>query len=105
MKELRESERFSLELQARIQTLISKKKEIFDLKTKDISSSGAFILTDYPFKIGTRFKLSLEVSNDRIKRLTGSFSLIDCNGAVVRATSRGVGVQFDKGCRIWRLKG
>ena len=105
MKERRQFERFSLTLPARMETITSGKKQIFELKTRDISSSGAFIYTPKPFLIGERFKLDLTVSNVRIKKLTGAKSLIECEGSIIRSTPSGVAICFDTDCQILSLKG
>ncbi len=105
MNDLRQFERFPLTLPVRVETHISDKKQVFDLKTRDISASGVFLYTLKSFSKGTNFKLNLTVPNERIKKVTGAHSLIDCEGSVVRSTPSGVGVQFDKDCRISSLIG
>jgi hypothetical protein len=105
MKEQRRFERFPLTLPARMETITSGKKQVFELKTRDISASGIFINTTEPFSGGTRFKIDLSVPNDRIKELTGVQSLIECEGSVVRSTPTGVAIRFDKDCQIMSLKG
>ena len=72
MKEQRQFERFPLTLPARMETITSGKKQIFELKTRDISSSGAFIYTPEPFPEGARFKLNMTVPSEKIKELTGA---------------------------------
>ena len=105
MKERRQFERFSLTLPARMETINSGKKQVFELKTRDISCSGAFIYTPEQFSEGDRFKLNLIVSSDKIKKLTGAKSLIECEGSVIRSTPSGVAICFDTDCQILSLKG
>ena len=105
MKERRQFERFALTLPARVETIISDRKEVFDLKTKNISASGAFIHTPQSFPKGTRFKVDLTVPNEKIKELTGAEGLIECEGNVVRSTPEGVAVHFDRECQILSLRG
>jgi hypothetical protein len=105
MKERRQFERFSLTLPARMETISTDKKQVFELKTRDISSSGAFLYTPEPFPEGTRLKLDLTVSSKRIKELTGAKSLIECEGNIIRSTPAGVAICFDKECQILSLKG
>jgi hypothetical protein len=105
MKERRKFERFSLTLPARMETINSGKKQVFELKTRDISSSGAFIYTPEQFSEGDRFKLNLIVSSEKIKKLTGAKSLIECEGSVIRSTPSGMAICFDKECQILSLKG
>lgn len=105
MDERRQFERFSINLPARMETIDSDKKQIFELKTRDISASGAFIDTATPFSDGTRFKLNLTVHSKKIKELTGAQSLIECEGVVIRSTTQGVAICFEKECQILGLKG
>ena len=105
MKERRQYERFLLTLPTRMETINSGKKQLFDLKARDVSASGAFIYTPEPFSEGTRFKLDLTVPSERIKELTGAESLIECEGNVVRSTPTGVAIHFDRECQIMSLRG
>ena len=101
----RKYERFEIELPARMETISSNKKQVFDLVTKNISASGAFVSTNSPFVDGSRIKMSLTTQNKRLVELTGSQSLIECEGSVVRTTPTGVGICFNKECQILSLKG
>ena len=105
MNDLRQFERFPLNLPVRAEVYTSDTKQVFDLKTRDISASGAFVFTPEQFPNGTNIKLNMVVPNDRIKKVTGAESLIDCEGNVVRSTPSGVGVRFDNDCRISSLIG
>jgi hypothetical protein len=105
MKDRRKFERFTLTLSARMETVDSNRKQIFELKTRDISSAGVFIDTAEKFSEGTRFKIDLTVSNEKIKELTGALGLIDCEGIVVRSTDDGMAVRFNGDCNILGLKG
>ena len=105
MDNLRQFERFPLNLPVRAEVYTSDKKQVFDLKARDISTSGAFVYTSEPFPNGTNIKLNLAVPNERIKKVTGAKSLIDCEGSVVRSTPSGVAVCFNKDCRISSLIG
>lgn len=100
MEEQRQFERFTLTLPTRMETVVSNRKQIFKLKTRDISAAGAFIDTAEKFAEGTRFKLDFTVPSNRIKELTGALSLIESEGCVVRSTSKGIAICFDKECQI-----
>lgn len=104
MKERRKYERFSLTIPARMERMSSEQKEIFDLETQNISACGAFINTTEQFPEGTRFELNLTVTSRRIKELTGAKSLIESEGNVVRSTSTGMAINFDRKCQIMSLK-
>jgi len=105
MKEQRQFERFPLSLPARIETIVSNKKQIFKYKTRDVSSAGAFIDTPEKFSEGTQFKINLTVPSEKIKELTGALGLIECEGIVIRSADDGMAVCFNGNCKILRLKG
>ena len=105
MQERRKYERFQLELPARLEMNSMKKKEIFELQTRDMSSAGAFLLTTERFSEGTRCQLELIVISERIKELTGVQGLIKIVGTEVRSTPDGVAICFDGDCQILGLKG
>ena len=105
MKERRQYERFLLEMPARMEAISWDRKQLFEFQTKDISAAGAFINTFDQFPEGTRFKINLTVVSEKIKKLTGAKSLIECEGNVVRSTPTGMAIQFDKKCRIMSLRG
>ncbi len=104
MDNLRQFERFPLNLPVRAEVYTSDTKQVFDLKTRDISASGAFVYTSEQFPNGTNIKLNLVVPNDRIKQVTGAESLLDCEGQVVRSTAKGVAIHFSMDCQMMSLK-
>jgi len=101
----RKYERFDIELPARMETYFSNRKQVFDLVTKNISASGAFVSTNGPFSDGSRIKMSLTTQNKRLAELTGSQCLIECEGSVVRTAPTGVAICFNKDCQVMSLKG
>lgn len=106
MRERRQYERFPLTLPTRIETTVSDKKQVFEVETRDVSASGAFIyISDVPFSESTFFKVYLTVPSGRIKALTGARGLIACEGNIVRHTHTGVGIRFNGECQIISLKG
>ena len=94
MEERRRFERFQLRLPVRMEVTISGKRQIFDLETKDVSAAGVFIETSERFSEGTPVQLSMTLSSDRIRELTGSQSLIKVKGIVVRSAPTGLAVSF-----------
>ena len=105
MKERRRFERFSLAFPTRMEAILSGQKKVFEFKSRNISACGVFIDTLGPFIEGTRIKLNLISRSKRIRELTGSQSLIEAEGNVVRSTPTGVAIHFDKECRILSLNG
>ena len=53
----------------------------------------------------TRFILNLTIPSDVIKELTDSKRPIKCDGSMVRSTSKGMTIQFDRELQIMSLKG
>ena len=94
MEERRRFERFQLRLPVRMEVIISGKRQVFDLETKDVSAAGVFIETSERFSEGTPVQLSMTLSSDRIRELTGSQSLIKVKGIVVRSSPTGLAVGF-----------
>ena len=103
MMERRKFERFAIALPARMETVSPAKKQVFDLMTRDISSSGAFIDTESHFAEDLSIKLTITTHNERIAEITGFQSLIECEGTIVRSTETGVGICFNKECQILSL--
>jgi hypothetical protein len=104
MIERRRLERFQLTLPARMETITSQKKQVFEFETRDISAAGAFVYTSEPFSLDTRFGIKLTTNSNRIKELTDAQSLIECEGSIVRSTEKGVAIRFDRECQILSLK-
>ena len=104
MEERRVYERFSLMLPARMETVISGKRQVFDFKTKNVSAGGAFLNTSEQISEGTQFQLKLTIPSEKIKELTGAQSYIEVEGVVVRSTPEGVAICFDGECQILSLK-
>lgn len=94
MEERRRFERFQLRLPVRMEVIISGKRQVFDLETKDVSAAGVFIETSERFSEGTPVQLSMTLSSDKIRELTGSQSLIKVKGIVVRSAPTGLAVGF-----------
>lgn len=103
MEERRAYERFTLMLPARLEMVISGKKQIFSLQIRDVSAGGAFLHSTEAIPEGIRFQLKLTIPSERIKELTGAQSYIEAEGVVVRSTPTGVAVCFDGGCQILSL--
>lgn len=95
MEERRRFERFQLRLPVRMEVIISGKRQIYDLETKDISAAGVLIDTSERFSEGTPVQLSMTLSSNRIQELTGAQSLIKVKGTVVRSAPSGLAVSFE----------
>jgi len=105
MKERRQFERFTLPLPVRLETTTTARKKVFDLVTKDISASGTFIDTLMSFPKGTGFIMDFTIPNDNIKEFKYVKSLRGLTGTMVRSTSKGMAIHFDRECYIMSLRG
>ena len=103
-KERRRLERFNLHLQARIEALLTHKKDtgplILNLVTGDISSQGAFFTTEDSLEKGTQVKVDLMHAPERQKTSAIKQALIHVTGTVLRTAPAGMAVVFDKGYRF-----
>ena len=103
-KERRKLERFNLHLQARIEALLTDKKDtsplILNLVTGDISAQGAFFTTEDSLEKGTRVKVDLINAPERPKTFLIKQALIHVTGTVLRTGPAGMAVVFDTGYRF-----
>ena len=86
--ERRQSARFPFEAKA----TLSFGGAVYSAVTQDISSKGAFLVTDVPAPVSTSVELTLDVHD--------GLSPIEISGRVVRVTSdsespRGLAIEFD----------
>jgi len=84
--------RYNLQVPAHVETIHNDASiRSYEWKTRDISSSGAFILTEGKLlENGTNIKVNL-----RLNTFAGSGSWVVMNGRIVRTESDGIGVCFD----------
>ena len=104
MKERRQYERFSFPLPVRLKAMTTGRKKVIDLYTKDLSVSGTFITTLTSFPEETRLTLDFTIPTDSIKKLKDVKRLKGYTGSMVRSTTHGIAIQFDRECQIESLK-
>ena len=98
MKEKRLYKRFSAKLPVKLEAITSSRKRIFLVETKDISATGAFIYTkeasyipdDTQFIIDSFYQKKSTIKLKRLKQLK------NCMGTVVRSTSEGIAIRFNR---------
>jgi len=105
MKERRQYERFKTNLLARLEAITPGRRNVLYLETRDVSAAGAFIYTKEYFPKEIRFILDFTIPSDSIKEFKDIKSLKGCTGSMVRSTSKGMVIQFDRKCQIESLKG
>jgi hypothetical protein len=110
-KDKRDLERFSLEIQARIKALDSRKDEQgIDIKTSNISSGGAFFHTPEPLTEGSDVMVELILPIEKLIKYLDNLerdyrkTLIELKGRVLRSEPEGMVIRFDKGYKIKPLK-
>jgi len=96
--ERRHLERFSLKAFAVVQTVSPGAAKVFELSTQDISSGGAFFPMEVPLPTGEKVKITLYLSISPLERIIDSpgKAKITTRGEVVRSTSQGMAVAFDR---------
>ena len=106
MKEKRIHKRHEANLPVKLEVVTSFKTKVFDLETKDISFTGAFIYTKDASFIpdDTRFNIDLTIPENGNKDLAELKSLMTCEGSMVRYNSEGMAVIFDGGCHTMNLR-
>ena len=96
--ERRKLQRFSLKVFAVVQTLSPGVERVLELSTQDISSGGAFFPMELPLPTGEKVKVTLYLSISAIEHILDlpRKARITTKGRVVRSTSHGTAVAFDK---------
>ncbi len=106
MGERRELERFNLDTPAKVVVNRGKgEKEVLSLHTRDLSSKGAFIVTDEPVDEGTRLTLEFVLPMEKLMSLIDMKRQVrlEVKGTVVRSTGDGMAVSFIKNYKIESL--
>jgi hypothetical protein len=100
LKERRKYKRHIAILPAKIETMLtSGEKKVFDVETRNISIGGAFIYSkDLSFfQEGRRVIIDYTIpSGSFFNYLTDVKNLIDGEGSMVRSSSEGIAIHFDR---------
>jgi hypothetical protein len=104
MKERRQHNRFASHLSARLEAITSGRKNVLYIETKDISATGAFLYTKKFFPKGTQFILDFTIPSNSNKELENVKILKGWTGSMVRSTSHGMAIHFDRECHIMSLR-
>lgn len=92
----RRQERIDLDLVATIQPVSGHKQEETPIltRTRDISASGAYLLTDMPLPPDMQLELEVLLPFEELTPMEGSDIALKAIGRVVRSDDNGVAVQF-----------
>lgn len=96
--ERRGKERFSLEVPV-MMSIVDKSREQkpYEYMTRDISSGGAFLMTDDPIAVGTDVKMDIVLSFMKVRtKKEEKKTHIDISGYITRTEDIGMAVCFDK---------
>ena len=98
MKEQRLHKRFSAKLPVSLDVIATSESRVFNAETKDISASGAFIYTKEAAFIpdDTRFILNSSYQKKGRIELKKLKLLNSCTGTVLRSTSEGIAIRFNR---------
>ena len=99
--EKRKVERFDLNLKAYVSEAgDSLPAKAASLVTRDISMSGAYLLTGNPLPAGAKVNLDLILSLVDLNKQGDRSALIKVSGAVLRAEPAGMAICFDNNSKI-----
>lgn len=105
MKDRRKLVRFNLELPAEITVKTTEQVvRVLHLRTRDISSGGAFFYGVSPLPEGTPVKADLTLSADRLKRLMGTQAHVEISGIVRRSEPSGMAICFNEDYHMTSIK-
>jgi len=98
MKEQRLFKRFSAKFPVRLDAITTNQLKVFYVITKDISATGAFIYTKKTSIIPDDAQFILNSFNPKKKRirLKRLKQLKNCTGTMVRSTSEGIAIRFNR---------
>jgi c-di-GMP-binding flagellar brake protein YcgR len=106
MKDRRKLERFNLKLRGEITAeTADHTKKVFYLRTRDISSGGAFFYGVDPLPEGTPVQINLILSIDKLKKLMGVQARVEISGIVKRSEPSGMAISFHKDYQMMSIKG
>lgn len=99
MQERRKLQRFDLHSPAKVQIPAGGgRTDTIDVVTRDISSSGAFLLSPRPVAQGVTVDVEVVLSFETLHRITGGRGkvIVRVKGKVVRSDETGMAVAFDR---------
>jgi hypothetical protein len=104
MREKRKVERFDLHIDTLWNVLDTEMVENPKLVTRNISSAGAFLITNSPLPVGTDIELNFLLSQEELSNGTKNRKVtIRTVGKVIRADEEGMAVEFDKLHKVSQL--
>ena len=100
-QERRRLHRFNVKALAELQAFLGNEESMINAYTRDISSDGAFFITDTFLPIGAYVQITLYVWLRALAEMLENPQIqIAVKGEVVRSNSEGFGVKFKHGYKI-----
>ena len=101
MKEQRKLERFKMNIPAEVLVdTLHDNKEFLKLNTVNISSGGAYFITDQKFPEGAPVKLGFVLPVSQLRDLTGAYGLVKITDTVIRSDAEGIAISFKRSYKI-----
>ena len=96
ISEQRKAKRYRLEMPAelRFKDEGADAEVSFNLKTRDISSSGACTVSSDRVEVGAEMEVSLEIPLEKLRYVTNRVAKVKLNGVVVRISEKGMALSF-----------
>lgn len=96
VSEQRNAKRYRLEMPAelRFKDTRADAEVSFNLKTRDISSSGVSTDRSAPVEVGAEMEISLEIPLEKLRNVTNRVAKVKLNGVVVRISGSGMALSF-----------
>ena len=91
-------------LPVKVEAVTSDGEQVLDLHTVSLSAGGAFVITREIIAVGTDVRVTLTLSNERVKGLTGFQSRLEIIGKVIRSESTGLAICFNDQYQLLKLK-
>jgi hypothetical protein len=101
MAEKRQISRFAIQIPA--QLVVDGEdgpQEPCDYLTRDISSKGAFLITDNPLPVGTRLSVQFSIEHRSARSKKTLLTRLKTTGQVIRNSLEGMAIYFDRQCKI-----
>ena len=106
MEERRKLERFELHSPTRVLLESgAKRKDEYELTTRDVSSGGAFLYASQPLPEGAKVRMEFMISVDALRKIAGEKgrASVRVRGTVIRSTQDGIAVRFESSYKITAL--
>ena len=103
VQERRGLERFKLRHLAKVEILVSGEKQLFNLVTNNISADGAYFHMLHPISKDTRVRVTITITSEFVKKITGFQMRLTVEGRVVRSEPTGMAIQFNEHQKVERV--